>query len=41
MPELLRPWKLVTLVIGLTLLIVGSFVYEAPDLDIPVSVLMA
>jgi hypothetical protein len=41
MQELLRPWKLVTLAIGLGLLIVGSFVYEAPDWDIPVSVLMA
>jgi len=41
MQELLRPWKLATLIIGLGLLIAGSFIYEAPDWDIPVSVLMA
>jgi hypothetical protein len=41
MRELLRPWKLVTLAIGLGLLVVGSFVYDAPDWDIPVSILMA
>lgn len=41
MLELLRPWKLVTLAIGVGLLIVGSFVYEAPDWDIPLSILMA
>lgn len=41
MQELLRPWKLITLAIGLGLLIVGSFVFEAPDWDIPVSILMA
>ena len=41
MQELRRPWKLVTLAIGLGLLVVGSFVYEAPDWDIPVSILMA
>jgi NhaP-type Na+/H+ or K+/H+ antiporter len=41
MQELCRPWKLVTLAIGLGLLIVGSFVYKAPDWDIPVSILMA
>lgn len=41
MQELLRPWKLVTLGIGLGLLVAGSFVYEAPDWDISVSVLMA
>ena len=41
MHELLRPWKLVTLTIGLGLLVVGSIVYQAPDWDIPVSILMA
>lgn len=41
MQELLRPWKLATLAIGLGLLIAGSFFYEAPDWDTPVSVLMA
>ena len=41
MLELVRPWKIATLAIGLGLLIAGSFHYEAPDWDIPVSVLMA
>lgn len=39
--ELLRPWKLATLAAGLGLLIGGSFVYNAPDWDIPVSIIMA
>jgi hypothetical protein len=39
--ELLRPWKLCTLAIGLTLLIAGSFYYQAPDWDIPISLIMA
>ena len=41
MQELRRPWKLVALAIGLGLLIVGSLIFEAPDWDIPVSILMA
>lgn len=41
MQELLRPWKLVTLAIGLGLLIVGSLIYKAPDWDIPISIIMA
>lgn len=36
-----RPWKLVTLAIGLTLLIVGSHAIPAPDWDIPISFIMA
>ncbi len=39
--EYLRPWKLFTLAIGIALLIVGSFYYEAPDWDIPISFIMA
>jgi hypothetical protein len=39
--ELLRPWKLSTLAIGVALLVVGSFYCQAPDWDIPVSFLMA
>lgn len=39
--EYRRPWKLVTLAIGLGLLVAGSFVYHAPDWDIPISVIMA
>jgi hypothetical protein len=39
--ELLRPWKLSMLVIGIGLLVVGSFYYEAPDWDIPISLIMA
>jgi hypothetical protein len=41
MSELLRPWKLGTLAIGLSLLIAGSFYTPAPDWDIGVSVIMA
>jgi hypothetical protein len=39
--EYLRPWKLVTLGIGLSLLIAGSFYFDAPDWDIPISIIMA
>lgn len=39
--ELQRPWKLATLAIGIGLLVVGSFYYDAPDWDIPVSFIMA
>lgn len=39
--ELLRPWKLATLAFGIGLLVVGSFYYEAPDWDVPVSLIMA
>ena len=39
--EYRRPWKLATLAIGVALLIAGSFYYEAPDWDIPISLIMA
>lgn len=39
--EYRRPWKLFTLMVGITLLIFGSFYYEAPDWDIPISLIMA
>ena len=41
MHEYLRPWKLATLACGITLLIVGAFYYQAPDWDIPISLIMA
>lgn len=39
--EYARPWKLITLALGIALLIVGSFYYDAPDWDIPISLIMA
>ena len=39
--ELIRPWKLITLSIGVGLLIWGSFYYHAPDWDIAISLIMA
>jgi len=39
--EYRRPWKLFTLAVGIALLIAGSFYYEAPDWDIPISLIMA
>ncbi|NQW93651.1 MAG: hypothetical protein HQ446_06395 [Polaromonas sp.] len=39
--ELLRPWKLATLAIGIALLIAGRFYYKAPDWDVPISLIMA
>jgi hypothetical protein len=39
--ELARPWKLATLSIGIALLIIGSFYYQGPDWDIPISLIMA
>ncbi len=39
--EYQRPWKLFALCVGLGLLIVGSFYYQAPDWDIPISFIMA
>lgn len=39
--EYARPWKLATLAAGIALLIAGSFYYEAPDWDIPISLIMA
>jgi hypothetical protein len=39
--ELMRPWKLATLAIGIGLLVIGAFYYEAPDWDISISFIMA
>jgi hypothetical protein len=39
--EYLRPWKLATLVAGITLLAVGARMNIAPDWDIPISFIMA
>jgi hypothetical protein len=39
--EYCRPWKLATLAAGIALLIIGSFHYQAPDWDIPISFIMA
>lgn len=39
--EYRRPWKLATLAAGIALLILGSFYYDAPDWDIPISIIMA
>ena len=39
--EYARPWKLVTLTIGVILLLLGARYTPAPDWDVPVSFLMA
>ena len=39
--EWLRPWKLTTLAIGIAILIAGSFYYQAPDWDVPISFIMS
>lgn len=39
--EYTRPWKLVTLFLGISLLILGSSYYKAADWDIPISLIMA
>ena len=39
--ELLRPWKLGTLAIGIVLLIWGADYFATPDWDIPISFIMA
>jgi len=39
--EYAMPWKLFTLALGIALLILGSFYYQAPDWDFPISLLMA
>lgn len=36
-----RPWKLGSLVLGVLALVAGSFYYQAPDWDIPISFIMA
>ncbi|MGE5757901.1 MAG: hypothetical protein ACM3W8_03445, partial [Sideroxydans sp.] len=41
MREYTRPWKLCTLLLGIALLIIGSLIHEAPDWDIPISIIMA
>ena len=38
--EYTRPWKGVTLIIGISLLILGSYYYPSPDWDIPISFIM-
>lgn len=38
--EYVRPWKLITLGIGLTALIIGAFYYKQPDWDVGVSLVM-
>ena len=39
--DYVRPWKLVSLLIGVMLLIAGSYYYKAPDWYIPISLIMA
>lgn len=39
--EYMRPWKIGSLAIGMSLLVAGSFYYEAPDWDIAISLIMA
>lgn len=39
--EYARPWKVATLALGVALLVLGSFYYQAPDWDISISLIMA
>jgi len=39
--EYARPWKLLSLAIGIALLVAGSFYDPAPDWDVPISLIMA
>lgn len=39
--ELVRPWKLALLAFGVALLVAGRYYYQAPDWDIPISLIMA
>lgn len=41
MTEYLRPWKWFSLAVGIVLLIWGAAYYQAPDWDIPISLIMA
>jgi hypothetical protein len=41
MQEFLRPWKLVTFLLGLALLIFGAFYFDYSDWDVGISVIMA
>ena len=36
-----RPWKISTLLVGIALLIAVAFYYDAPDWDVPISLIMA
>lgn len=36
-----HPWNISALFVGIGLLIAGSYYYEAPDWDIPISLIMA
>jgi len=40
MSEYTRPWKLFSLALGIALLIAGAFYYDAPDWDVPISLIM-
>ena len=39
--EYLRPWKLISLALGVALLIIGAYWSNLPDWDVPVSLIMA
>lgn len=39
--EYIRPWKLFSLAVGISLLIAGSFYYQSIDWDINISLIMA
>jgi hypothetical protein len=39
--DYLRPWKLITLALGIALLVAGALTNQAPDWDIPISLIMA
>lgn len=39
--EYLRPWKLLSLAVGILLLVLGAHYLPAPDWDVPVSLIMA
>jgi hypothetical protein len=39
--DLLRPWKLATLAVGIALLIFGAYYEQSPDWDVGISVIMA
>jgi hypothetical protein len=38
--EIMRPWKLITFLIGLALLIYGAITLNFPDWDVPISIIM-
>lgn len=39
--EYIRPWKIITFLAGLILLVVGSFYFSLPDWDVQISFIMA